>query len=178
MHWERSYFWQEEDIERQYCFECTTCSSLTGSPSGEGCSDSDRNDATDCKNLDQLWIQTCNGFNGNSRGNAEFELVRGPVADQIKIRDKDLCLERASKLYINLKPCDANEVRQMWVGFELDEPFDLRPLQQNWRPQNYDDPIERLRCISQHHHPKNGEVLFLEGCDLGYRWDTVLWDAI
>jgi hypothetical protein len=74
--------------------------------------------------------------------------------------------------------CNANEVRQLWVGFEKDKPFDLRPLQQNWRPSDYGGPVEIPRCISQHHHPKNSEVLFLETCDLGYTWDTVLWDAI
>jgi hypothetical protein len=178
MHWERKYFWQEEDVERQYCFECTTCTQLTKSASGEGCYDRRSWDGTDCQNKDQLWIQTCNDFTSGASGNTEFEIVRGPVADQIKIRNKNLCLERASNLYINLVRCDANEVRQLWIGFEMDKPFDLRPLEQNWRPNDYGGPVEKPRCISQHHHPKLYEVLFLEECRLGYTWDTVLWDAI
>jgi hypothetical protein len=178
MHWERSYYWQEEWDERQYCLECATCSQLTSSGQGEGCDDRDDNDGTDCQNQDQLWIQDCNGFRGSRKGNAEFEIIRGRKGDQIKIHNKDLCWERATKLYINLVRCDADETRQLWLGFDPDKPFDLRPLQQNFRPQNYGDPVEKERCVSQHHHPKNSEVLFLEECRLGYKWNTALWEAI
>jgi hypothetical protein len=177
MHWERSYFWQEEFDERQYCWECATCTELTTSPQGEGCWDYQKDIGSDCQKDDQLWIKYCNGWDGG-RGNAQFNLIRGPVADQIKIRGNNLCLERASNKHINLKRCDSDEVRQLWVGFELDKPFDLRPFEQNWRPQNYGEPPEVTRCISQHHHPKLSEMLYLETCDLGYLWDTVLWEAI
>lgn len=177
MHWERKYFWQEEDVERQYCFECTTCSALTSSGFGEGCYDYRSSDGTDCRNLDQLWIQFCNGWSGG-RGNAEFEIVRGEVSDQVKIRNKNLCLTRASKLYLNLQVCDKDEVRQQWLGFEMDKPFELRPLEQNWRPQNYGGPVEKERCLSQHHHPKPYEVMFLEECRLGLLWDTILYETI
>jgi hypothetical protein len=176
-HWERSYFWQEEDIERQWCLECTTCNELTKSNWGEGCYDYNNNDRRDCQNQDQLWIQNCNGWEGSS-GNAEFEIVRGPVADQIKIRNKNFCLERVDNLYINLQLCDPNNVRQLWVGFDMDNPFDLRPLEQNYRANDYGGPVEVHRCMSQQHHPKKYEVLFLEECDLAHFWDTALWDAI
>jgi hypothetical protein len=174
MHWEESYFWQEEDDERQYCLECATCKKLTKSGWGEGCKNSKQ-----CKTGDQLWLQTCNGFVKGASGNAEFEIVRGKVANQIKISNMDLCLERASKLYINLVQCDAADVRQLWTGFDKDKPFELRPVEQQWRPNDYGDPVEIQRCISQHHdHPKNFEVLFLETCDLGIKHNTVLWDVI
>jgi hypothetical protein len=180
MHWERSYFWQEEDVERRWCVECTTCAQLTKSGSGQGCRDDNGNDGTDCKNSDQLWIQNCNGWEGSS-GNTDFEIVRGSEfssADQIKIRNKDLCMERATNIFVNLRPCDATEVKQLWVGFRLDQPFDLRPLQQNLRPSQYNDPVEIPRCISQDHHPKKYEILYLEECEKAHFWDTALWEAI
>jgi hypothetical protein len=177
MHWERSYFWQEEDAERRWCLECTTCAKLTKSGSGQGCQDENNNDGTDCKDFDQLWIQNCNGWE-NSRGNTDFEIVRGSGADQIKIRNKNLCMERATNIFVHLRPCDANEVKQLWVGFRTDRPFDLRPLQQNLRPSQYNKPAAVQRCISQDHHPKKYEIIFLEECEKAYFWDTALWEAI
>jgi hypothetical protein len=180
MHWERNYFWQEEYDERQWCLECTTCRELTKSGWGEGCDDSDNNSGRDCKDKDQLWIQNCNGWKG-SKGNTEFEIVRGlefPGADQLKIRDKNLCMERADNIHLHLRGCDPTEVKQLWVGFLVDQPFDLQPLQQNLRPSQYNDPVETPRCISQDHHPKKNEILFLEECQKAHFWNTGLWEAI
>jgi hypothetical protein len=181
MHWERTYFWQDEEDERQWCLECTTCEELTKSDWGAGCEDSDNNSGTDCLDEDQLWIQNCNGFRGSS-GNTEFEIVRGsefPSADQLKIRNKNLCMERVDDILLHLRPCDKSEVKQLWVGFHLDRPFDLQPLQQNLLPSQYNDPVDTPPlCISQQHHPKKYEILYLEICDVAQRDNTALWDAI
>jgi hypothetical protein len=67
--------------------------------------------------------------------------------DQIKvIVNKDYCLTQDTKRFINFQACDANDVKQLWVGFRTDVPFDLRPLEQDR------DGIQR--CMSQHHHPE------------------------
>ncbi len=94
------------------------------------------------------------------------------------VRIKDLCMERATNIFVHLRPCDASEVKQLWVGFRQDQPFDLRPLQQNLRPSQYNDPVEVHRCISQDHHPKKYEIIFLEECEKAHFWDTALWEAI
>jgi hypothetical protein len=172
MHWENDYFWQEEADERQWCLECTTCQTLTSSDYGEGCYDYNNNDGTDCRNADQIWMQNCNGWNGSS-GNAVFEIVRqnGRDGDQIKVVNKDYCLTQATKRFINLQTCNANDPKQLWVGFRADGvPFDVKPLEQ------HRDGIER--CMSQHHHPKKYEILYQEECELAHTWDTALWDAL
>jgi hypothetical protein len=177
MHWDVEYEWQEETAERRWCLECTTCAKLTKSGWGEGCWDDNKDDGTDCKDFDQLWLQNCNGWEGSS-GNADFEIVRGSGGDQIRIRNKNLCMERASNIFVNLRPCDKTKVRQLWVGFRLGGTFDLRPLQQNLRPSQYNKPVKVQRCISQDHHPKKFEIIYLEECDKAYFWDTALWEAI
>jgi hypothetical protein len=170
MHWEEGYFWQEDPDEHEWCLECTKCDTLTSSDTGRGCKDRNGNDGTDCRNGDQIWMQNCNGFDGSS-GNPVFEIVRnGYGGDQIKVVNEDLCLAQATKRFINLQACNANDVKQLWVGFQTDAPFDVRPLVQ------HKDGIER--CMSQHHHPKKKEILFLETCKLAYRWNTALWDAL
>jgi hypothetical protein len=177
MYWERWFFWQEEYDERRWCLECTTCEQLTTSGQGDGCADEDTRDGRDCRNGDSLWTMRCDGWE-NGSGNAKFEVVRShPEADQIKIRGKNLCLERASNVHLHLQPCDSDSVRQLWLGFRLDgQPFELRPLQQNLRASQYDGPVETERCLSQHHHPKAGEVIYLEECELARFWNTVLWE--
>ena len=88
-----------------------------------------------------------------------------------------MCLERVDDVYLYLQPCDPKEIRQLWLGFRVDGlPFELRPLQQNWLPEQYNGPVDIERCISQHHHPKAGEVLYLETCYLAGYWNTILWE--
>jgi hypothetical protein len=171
MHWQREFFWQEEDEERRWCLECTRCTELTGS--GEPldvCRDPNNNDGTDCELDDQLWIQNCNGWNGSS-GNTQFEIVRHSHADQIKILNKDLCVERVGNRFLNLQRCNEFEEKQGFVGFDpAHQPFDIRPVVGG------DDG--KTRCWSQHHWPKKYEMLSLEECDLAYNWDTALWEAL
>ena len=172
MHYKPEYNWQEEgDVERQWCLECTRCedNEISASPAPYHCRDPDNNDGTDCAINDQLWLQNCNGFRGSS-GNPYFEIIRHQDADQVKIWNKDLCIERQGPRFLNLKRCDSSNIDQMFIGFDPDRLFDLRPLSLSV------DGIDR--CWSQHHWPKKYEMLFLEECDLAHTWDTGLWEAI
>jgi hypothetical protein len=165
MYWEQGYFWQEETIEREWCLECTTCQELTASDSGTGCKDSEQDDST-CHIGDQLWLQQCSDRTG---GNAIFSLIGGPRGNQINIHGTNLCMERVEIRLIHLQECDdKNTVRdaQLWDGFKPSGPFDLAP-------RNYDGV-----CISQHHHPKAGEVIYTEDCQIAHFWDTGNWQAL
>ena len=177
MHWQRKFEWQEEKDERRYCIECTKCRSLSSSGSPGGlCNDDSPNQGTDCELNDQLWIRNCNNFSGGS-GNAVFEIIRHSPrpndGDLIKIRDKNLCIERTDGKYLHLKQCNTQEMKQWFVGFQPDGvPFDLKPAMGSTGDE------QQQRCISQHHWPKPSELLFLEKCHLAHRSDTALWEAI
>jgi len=156
LHSEKDYCWQEECRTREYCAECVRCSPITNSGNPEGCS------ASSCKSGVQLWIQRC-----DSRS-TKFEILRNNNGDLMKVRGRNLCMERRGDLFIILRPCDETKHRQWFKGFENQEtPFTLR---------NVGDQFHR--CMSQHHHPKNGEVLFLDECDYALDTNTGLWDAL
>jgi hypothetical protein len=172
MYWREEFYWQEEWDERRWCVECTKCKALTTSGMAEGCGDIDGSNGGDCRAGDQLWIQKCDDFGGS--GNVHFEVVRDSTAgaDQFKIQGQDLCmtLVAGSDRYINVQTCDVTNVRQFFTGFGLAGPFIVYPYQQN------PDGVER--CLTQHHHPKAGEVLFLDACATATFWDTAYWEAI
>lgn len=120
--------------------------------------------ASDCYLNDQLWIQRC----GPDLGNALFQLVRGvdEKGDQIKVIDTNLCVERTRTRLIVLGTCDESLMNQKWIGVDLSSPF-------VWHPSGQGD-----KCVSQHHHPKPGEVIYAETCYLAHYWNTSLWEAI
>merc|ERR1719253_1953864 len=65
-------------------------------------------------------------------------------------RNKDVCLERKGRS-IELSTCK-HSFNQIWDSLKKDEPFQLRI------------PGNDLKCASQHHHPKDGEKIYMTSC--------------
>ena len=148
--------------------ECVRCNPISQTEFGprDGCADNETS-VGDCYVHDQLWLQNC----GTDEGNAQFQIIPGAndgSGDQIKIKDTDLCVERTgpNKRLMVLGTCNSTMLEQKWQGFDLDTVFD-------WRPSGHDE-----YCVSQHHHPKLGEVVYAETCYLAYAYDTALWQAV
>lgn len=85
--------------------------------------------------------------------------------DLFKIVDKNLCVERKDVRYLALETCDRNEARQRWINFRAQETAFV------WMPAN------GAGCITQHHHPKAKEVIYVESCVLAHRYETGFWEA-
>jgi hypothetical protein len=164
MHWEADYFWQDTFQEFQWCIECTKCLNLTDTEDGPSlCTDDDPNDPT-CFENDQIWIRNCGG---PKRGNAVFNVDSYPTYDVLRIKATDLCLTRTTDRYVRLERCIATLDSQKWKKVTLDAPFDLRGI-----------GAKDYRCLTQGHHPKEGEILHMKDCVVAYKHNTSLWDAI
>lgn len=79
----------------------------------------------------------------------------------------DLCLQKIGRsVKIALKPCNKRNVLQQFQGYRgAGKEFDIRPA----RFSN--------RCLTNHHHPKAGEVIYAETCLKAHRTKTGYWTA-
>jgi hypothetical protein len=134
MWWQQGYMWQEEAIERKWCLQC-------------------RNE---CNNNVEIAVRECNSRNTN------FEFVGSGQERQIKVVDKDLCIELIEEDYIQVKfaRCSDSDRQKFRAGLgDFDgQKFEI-------------ETVARNGCLSQPHHPRDGELLRRQGCD-GARFDT------
>lgn len=130
-------------------FWCMAC------PSGGG---------GECKRNDKMELRDCKK---KSNEDAQFVATSAGKGHQLRITDTNLCLQKNSRgRAIKLKPCNTKNELQQFVGFKSDgKKFDLMPSTSN------------KRCLSQHHHPKSGEIIYAETCVKAHRVDTGYWVA-
>jgi hypothetical protein len=78
--------------------------------------------------------------------------------------NKTICIARSGNRKISLQVCDGSK-EQTWYGLRFDGgKFELS-----------DEEVNPLKCLSQHHHPKPREVLYMESCVLARDFDTSYW---
>lgn len=86
----------------------------------------------------------------------------------IKIATSNLCISSGRRLTV--QTCDANDRRQVWTATkgtrDWSGRFQLRPI---------DDPDF---CVTQSHHPRQGELLGLWECRIPEGDDTSYWEMI
>lgn len=98
-----------------------------------------------CPKGSSIKIARCN--RGDWRQNFFFD--DGRIRSR---RNKDVCIERQRKSRsIALDNCNSS-FDQKWALLRKDEPFQLRI------------PGEASKCASQHHHPKDGEKIYMTSC--------------
>jgi hypothetical protein len=132
MWWQEGYYWQEESFERKWCFQCRSS----------------------CNVGVEIAIREC------SNSNTKFQFV-GSGQVQVKVVDKDLCMELMSdNVKITLQKCSSSS-RQKFT----DGPGDFNG--QKFELQT----VAVAGCLSQPHHPRDGEIIRRQGCD-GARADT------
>lgn len=146
LHWEEGYFWQEETIERKWCLRCDS--------TRPECAPGRRVYLTDCEN-DMI---------------SQFQFVYLPNDSFfIKLAAADLCLtapDDTRDRYL-VQYCNARNARQLfatsgnatWGGA-----FEIHPV---WA---------RDGCVSNTHHPKFGESLYLWRCTTSRSADTSQWN--
>jgi hypothetical protein len=120
-----------------------------------------RNDG--CQTDEKLYIFECSDVNVQY-----FDFV--PLSDefvQIKLKNKDLCFQRGLNNDIFMLGCDDTNSDQLWfpkVGSFDGDSFEISPKDDS----DY--------CITTRHHPKAGEEVELEPCDLARHSDTSKWN--
>ncbi|KAL7456057.1 hypothetical protein ACHAWC_007570 [Mediolabrus comicus] len=88
--------------------------------------------------------------------------------DQIQVHDTNLCLSQSGDRAISLQNCNSSNIEQRFVGFTSggEGAMELTPA----------NVTENDKCLTQHHHPRVGERIFVEDCKKARRSDTNLWD--
>ena len=116
----------------------------------------------ECKRDDKMELRDCKK---KSDQDAQFVATSTGKGHQFRVTNTNLCLQKNSRgRAIKLKPCNEKNKLQHFVGFKSDgDKFDLRPS------------TSTKRCISQHHHPKSGEIIYAETCFKAHRVDTGYW---
>ena len=89
--------------------------------------------------------------------------------DQIQVHDTNLCLSQSGDRAISLQNCNSSKIEQRFVGFTSEgggKAMELTPA----------NVTGSDKCLTQHHHPRVGERIFVEDCKKARRSDTNLWD--
>ena len=118
----------------------------------------------ECKRYDNMVLRDCEK---KTDRDAQFVVTSAGKGHQFRVTNSNLCLKKNSQgRAIKLEPCDEEDILQQFDGFKSDGgKFDLKPS------------TSTKRCLSQHHHPKKGEVVYAETCFKAHRVDTGYWVA-
>lgn len=145
LYWQRSYFWQETHRETWWCLECTKCREFSlGDGPRHGCV-VPGNNGDSCRAGHTIWIRKCKDTRRHFKWNIRKNSGSG---DQIQASGSNLCLSTRNNRYIELRPCDSGNSRQLFKTISNINKFELRPYhQRNWSTKD-------AKCLSQLHHPK------------------------
>ncbi|EJK68149.1 hypothetical protein THAOC_10699 [Thalassiosira oceanica] len=167
LHWEAGYFWQETFEEGWFCMACAICS--------EDYFDEHCHIEPHCKEGMTLSLVNCGDEKRLHKYSTELTLAtRGNLfadteleGEQIKVASADLCLDRTGNRGVTLERCDPSRREQRFLG--------LRPGGQKMEivPSGKDG-----RCLSQHHHPRQGERIYVEECYKARKADTNYWSTL
>lgn len=94
-------------------------------------------------------------------------IEHGDGSAQIQNWNMDLCLENTRSNQIMLSVCDASSKKQRFValGGSFDHyRFELSPL------------LKPGLCLTQDHHPRMDELLYVEPCSKARRDTTSFWN--
>eukprot|EP00574_Skeletonema_japonicum_P012415 CAMPEP_0201723028 /NCGR_PEP_ID=MMETSP0593-20130828/7204_1 /ASSEMBLY_ACC=CAM_ASM_000672 /TAXON_ID=267983 /ORGANISM="Skeletonema japonicum, Strain CCMP2506" /LENGTH=342 /DNA_ID=CAMNT_0048214063 /DNA_START=119 /DNA_END=1147 /DNA_ORIENTATION=+ len=169
MHWERGDFWQDESWEKWYCMACAKCN--------DNIFDQNCDVVNYCRNGMMLALTECRPNRGTDA--AKFSLLPGNnkydlEGDQLQLADRNLCLSLVSARKVKLETCNPYKVEQRFTGFksESDGAMEIAPVKVAKK-----DGVVVERCLTQHHHPRQGERLYVEICKLARISDTNLWSV-
>ena len=120
-------------------------------------------DGSSCQEGDKVRVYECDG------GNEMFRFINQENNEvQIYLADFDLCLEsRSGEKDLKVEECDNSESQRFWPGPEGDfmgDRFELSPI---W---------SRDECLTQRHHPKDGEKIYREDCEAARKDTTAFWN--
>ena len=87
------------------------------------------------------------------------------VGSTIRLDERrTLCLTYIDVRKIELHKC-TNSIYQQWERLQADGKFRLSPV------------TDHRRCMTNHHHPRNEERIYLEWCEIAEDGDTLYWEV-
>ncbi|GAX26105.1 hypothetical protein FisN_24Hh022 [Fistulifera solaris] len=140
LYWQSDYYWQEEKKERKWCLNCKG-----------GCNPGSEIAIYDCADSPTQW---------------QF-VSRGPNEVQIKVANRDVCIQEKAGNDLELEKCDSSNQKQRFIasgGSFNDRRFEVSPKQR------------RGWCMTQRHHPRTNEAVNIEPCTTARRGDTSYWN--
>ena len=123
-----------------------------------------------CRPREKLELRDCER---RTAADATFVVDRartshGHEGHTFRVANTDLCLQRMGRRgrAVRLRRCRAGRAAQVFAGFDAEaRRFDLRPVE------------FAERCLTNHHHPKEGETIFAETCQKAHKTNTGYWVA-
>lgn len=152
LYWELGYFWQEETIEREWCIACDG-----------GCSEGNKLRTTRCNSTSLPPAQMIINQDIIIPANVPVDLV------QIEVAGTGLCMEAVPEDdEVFLRNCQVfvQNQNQWFFGYNetyIDR-FEIRPF------------VEPDQCVTQLHHPKDGEEIIIQFCDKTRIDNTSYWE--
>jgi len=172
IYWKEGYLWQESPIETFWCMACATCNANFFEKHcviEDVCQENMMVATVECD--PEKWNRDARkGLNPALP--ASFTLLKnepimglfGPIStgDRIQVYNTNLCLTRTEERDIYLLPCDSSVKEQLFFGFQPDGvEMELHPFTEKFLR---GVPFEPERCLTQHHHPREGERIYSEFC--------------
>jgi len=125
------------------------------------------------KNKRRSWMATFTLLRGDDSSSL-FSVAGSELkGDQIQVHKSNLCLERVRSRGIVLKQCDASVLEQRFFGFRAGGQKMELLIPRKYKRKG----VEYVKCLTQHHHPRQGERIYAEDCSKARRSDTNLWST-
>ena len=159
--WDDGYFWQERRTETWWCMCCAD---------NNKCKRNSKLQIDDCRNASRSTRFAVKRINENYQA-SDVHWRPCPcvslllIFPQFRVVNSNYCMQKMRGRSIRLKPCSNRNKLQQFKDYSPTEKFDLRPVRYP------------SRCLSQHHHPKQGEEIYAETCSKAHRHDTGYWIA-
>jgi hypothetical protein len=116
----------------------------------------------ECFEGNRLYITECSSYSSHF----DYVEVGSSAEVLIKVSGKDLCFERANRV-VSLATCNETLPTQRW--FAKDGSFEGDKVEISQRGfENF--------CMTQHHHPKHGEEIYMDRCANAIRDNTQFWN--
>lgn len=116
---------------------------------------------TGCNVGDEIFIRTCRDKN-------TWFVYANQESDgraQLKVANSNLCLQWVDARDVRVRNCNANEPRQKF-----------RALNGSFGGPKFEiSTAKKEGCLTQHHHPKDGEKIFRSDCGTTRTYDTSFW---
>ncbi|KAL7539790.1 hypothetical protein ACHAXR_009605 [Thalassiosira sp. AJA248-18] len=179
LHWEPGFMWQESPDEAFFCMACAWCD--------DNIFDEHCDIQSFCEENMSLALVNCHPNKRNSskrrmeittftlgkRSSGLFGVGNSFAGDQIQVYGTNLCLHRIGTRAIFLQQCDAASAEQRFLGFRSGgQAMELLP-EGSFKKNG----IEFDRCLTQHHHPRQGERIYADECRKARNSDTNLWST-
>lgn len=123
------------------------------------------------KSSERYWCMRCKSLSCSKGSGIELDnCSKNDSRQQFYFDDKRIrssksghCLERRGRS-IKLDTCGSSQ-NQKWDGLSVKQPFQLR------------EAGSTVKCASQHHEPRDGEILYMTSCKKSRASKTDLWNV-